>query len=122
MIICALRTAMPSRVVRYRACDFVSIACMCKIRHLFTGIPPYQPRKSDTPRFESFVPFTREEVRREIIGMENKSCEVDQIDTSTLKDILAVCLPTITHIVNVLLTKGDFSEDWKIAIVRPLLK
>ena len=69
------------------------------------------------PRFESFAPLTEEEV-----GMKNKSCELDQIDISTLKDILAVCLPNITQIVNMSLTKGDFNEDWKTAIVRPLLK
>ena len=50
--------------------------------------------------------------------MKNKSCELDQIDTSTLKDILTVCLPTITQIVNISLTNGDFNEDWKTAIVK----
>ena len=50
------------------------------------------------PRFESFAPLTQEEVRREVMGMKNKSCELDQIDTSTLKDILTVCLPAITPI------------------------
>ena len=51
--------------------------------------------------------------------MKNKSCELDQNDTSTLKDIFAVCLPTITQIVNMSLTNRDLNEDWKTAIVRP---
>ena len=63
------------------------------------------------PRSESFAPLTQEEVRREVMRMKNKSCELDLIDTSTLKDILAVCLPTITQIVNMSLTNGDFNED-----------
>ena len=53
--------------------------------------------------------------------MKKKSCELDQIDTSTLKDIPTVCQPTITQIVSMSLTKGDFNEDWKTALVRPLL-
>ena len=69
------------------------------------------------PGFGSFAPLTQEEDRREIIGMKNKSCELDQIDTSTLKDILTVCLPIIIQIVNMSLTKGNFNEDWKTAIV-----
>ena len=86
------------------------------------GIPPYQTRKTGMPKFEYFAPLTHEEVRREIMRMKNKNCELDHIDTSTFKDILTVCLPTITQIVNMSLTKGDFSEDWKTAIIRPLLK
>ena len=54
--------------------------------------------------------------------MKNKSCELNQIDTSTLKDILIVCFPAITQIVDMSLTKRDFIEDWKTAIVRPLLE
>ena len=80
-----------------------------------------QPRKTDMPRFESFAPLTQE-VRTEIIGMKNKSCKLDQMDTSTLKDILTVCLPAITQIANVSLTKGDFNEDWKTATVRSHIK
>ena len=43
-------------------------------------IPPYQPRKTDMLRFESFVPLTQE-VRKDIMGMKNKNCELYQIDT-----------------------------------------
>ena len=85
-------------------------------------IPLYQPRKTDMPIFESFAQLTQEEIRKKIIRMKNKSCELDQIDTSTLRDILVVCLPTITQIVNMSLTKGNSNEDWKTTIVRPLLK
>ena len=40
-----------------------------KIQQLFKGIPPYQPRKTDMPRFESFAPLTQGGVRREIVGI-----------------------------------------------------
>ena len=54
--------------------------------------------------------------------MKNKNCKLDQISTLTLKEIITVCLPSITHIVNMSLTRGYFNTDWKLAIVKPLLK
>ena len=54
--------------------------------------------------------------------MKSKNCELDQISTLTLKEIITACLPTITHIVNMSLTRGDFITDWKLAIVKSLLK
>ena len=39
-----------------------------------------------------------------------------------LKEVITACLPTITCIVNMSLTRGDFITDWKLAIVIPLLK
>ena len=115
----------PGRTSEETAKDFAEFFLnkINKTQQLFTCIPPYQPRKTDMPRFQCFAPLTQEEVRREIIGMKNKSCELDQIDTSTLKDILTVCLPTIMQIVNMSLTKGNFSEDWETTILKnPELK
>ena len=57
-----------------------------------------------------------------IMNMKNKHCELDIIPTSTLKQILDACLPAITQIINLSLTKGEFCEAWKIAIVKSLLK
>ena len=39
-----------------------------------------------------------------------------------LKEVITACLPTITCIANMSLTRGDFITDWKLAIVRPLFK
>ena len=54
--------------------------------------------------------------------MKNKNCEIDQISTLTLKEIITAYLPTITHKFNMSLTRGDFITHWKLAIVRPFLK
>ena len=32
------------------------------------------------------------------------------------------CIPAITKVVNLSLSLGHFFEDWKLAIVRPLIK
>ena len=39
-----------------------------------------------------------------------------------VKQILDACLPAITQIVNLSLTNGEFCKDWKVAVVKPLLK
>ena len=57
-----------------------------------------------------------------MMKMKNKHCKLNIIPTSTLKQILEACLPAITQIVNLSLTNGEFCEDWKVAVVKPLLK
>ena len=93
-----------------------------KIWQSFTGTPQYYPEETNTPKLTSFRPFTDDEVKRDIMSIKNKNCELDQIGTLMLKEVITVCLPTITCIVNMSLKRGDFITDWKLAIVRPLLK
>ena len=88
----------------------------------FTGTLQYHPEETNTPKLTSFRPLTDDEVKREITSIEIKNYKLDQISTQMLKEVITVCLPTITHIVNMSLTRGDFIMDWKLAIVRPLLK
>ena len=54
--------------------------------------------------------------------MKNKSYKLDITPTTLLKEILPASLHTVTQIVNLSLTNGDFNEEWNTAIVRPLLK
>ena len=54
--------------------------------------------------------------------MKNKSCELDTISTDKLKEIQDSYTDTITKIVNISLTNGEFCTQWKTAIVKPLLK
>ena len=48
---------------------------------------PAIPSRRNTPKFTSFKPLTNDDVKREIMGMKNKSCELDQISISTLKGL-----------------------------------
>ena len=54
--------------------------------------------------------------------MQSKSCELDCLPTHILKDHIDSFIPILTKIVNLSLGRGVFSEDWKTAILRPLLK
>ena len=68
-----------------------------------------------------FTPKNGRSPRRNHVN-ENKSCEFDAIPTNLLKEILSPCIETITRIVNTSLTKEIFANNWKTAIVHPLLK
>ena len=57
-----------------------------------------------------------------MIQMRNKSCELDVILTDKLKEIRDACINTITKIVNFSLTNGEFWNQWKITIIKPLIK
>ena len=76
----------------------------------------------EIPSLSQFDPITSEEVTRIISSMATKSCELDAIPTSVLKQITPSIVPTITKIINISLTQGIFTEEWKTAIVHTLLK
>ena len=54
--------------------------------------------------------------------MDKQTCELDHIPTEVLKRILPTILGTITEIVNLSLSTGSFAQDWKTAVVKPLLR
>ena len=80
------------------------------------------PWHKEIPTLSQFDPMTTEEVTRLISSMATKSWELDAIPTSVLKQITPSIVHTITKIINISLTQGIFTEEWKTAIVHPLLK
>ena len=54
--------------------------------------------------------------------MPTKLCELDNIPTGLLKQVLHSCIPAIMKIINLSLDKRDFNAQWKSAVVCPLIK
>ena len=54
--------------------------------------------------------------------MPNKSCQLDNLTTSTLKKVIDVYIPAINRVINLAMEKGGFYTNWKTAIVKPLIK
>ena len=54
--------------------------------------------------------------------MPTKSCSLDPLPSKVLKDIVIPLLPLLTKIINMSLTEGRFADEWKVAVIRPLLK
>ena len=61
-------------------------------------------------------------MHKEILSINNKICELDHIAPAIPKKILPKILGAITEIVNLSLSTGSFTQDWKTMIVKPLLK
>ena len=89
----------------------------------FKGIEEFKPATNEqatTPK--TFSPLSCNEVQKEILSMNNKTCKLDHIPTQVLKKILPIILGAITEIVNISLSTESFAQNWKIVIVKPLLK
>jgi len=69
-----------------------------------------------------FPVFSLDQIRKLITDSKSKSCSLDPIPTWLLKDCLDALLPIITEIVNLSLSSATVPEDYKKAIIIPLLK
>ena len=75
-----------------------------------------------TPTLCSFTPTNVEEIKKVIMKSPSKSCELDALPTSLIKDNIDVLALYITNIVIKPLLSGIFPKSQKIAYVRPLIK
>ena len=103
---------------------------MMKIQKIRTKLDSQDPEPITIPRvpvkeedmFLSFQPLTEDDVRKLIKQSPNKQCSSDPIPTWLLKECLDSLLPVLTLLVNKSLQIGFFPEEWKNAVVKPLLK
>ena len=72
--------------------------------------------------FHSFHPLSENAVSALICKSAKKSCPLDQMPPSLVVGCLDVLLPVISRIVNLSLSHGHFSDEWKEALVTPILK
>jgi len=75
-----------------------------------------------TSTFPNFDDVSEDLVSRMICKSASKSCALDPIPTTLLKDSLGVLLPTITHLINLSLKQGVYPDLFKKALIRPALK
>ena len=71
---------------------------------------------------DCFEPLSQEEVENIINTSPSKSCDMDPIPMTLLKEILPSVITILTEIINKSLTSGIFPDSLKIALVKPLLK
>ena len=92
------------------------------IWHQFKHIPQYKVPPRNTPTLKSFATITENDLLKLIMEMPTKTCESDIIPTKLLKEILPTIIPALTKIANLSINNGVFSEKWKSATVKPLIK
>ena len=67
-------------------------------------------------------PLKNEEVRQIVKEMPAKYCDLAAVPTSIIKEALDLLLPTLVKLFNLSLVEGKFAQQWKTALVKPLLK
>ena len=92
------------------------------IRASLEELPIYNPHQTAKVVMSKFDQVTESKVARCIRTMASKSCKLDAIPTTALKQVLDTVIAPITKIVNVSLENGIFTSKWKTAIVHPILK
>ena len=78
--------------------------------------------KATSMPLSKFSQMSVEDIMLIIKSMASKSCELDVVPTTLLKNKLPHIIDTLVKIINASLEQGVFAEKWKVAIVRPLLK
>ena len=95
-----------------------------KIRESFpsASVDPHEVDNTGVPMLNTLQPTSVEELRKLICSGNTKSCLLDPIPTSLLKECLDVLLPILVRIVNLSFASNTFPKALKIAMVIPLLK
>ena len=92
------------------------------IRQSLCHKPKYEPKGVEATTFCEFRELSPAEIRSIIKSMPTKSCELDVLPAKLIKQYLDDLLPLITTIINTSLYHGVFVSQWKVAVIRPLLK
>ena len=98
----------------------LKIQRMCDSLEGFEKCSPQQHHGASKP--SSFTLMTEFEIVSMINGMASNSCEIDPIPTTLLKNILPSIIKLITNIINISLQFGVFAKNWKVAVIKSLLK
>ena len=93
-----------------------------KVMDIFGGNVKYSPPIRPCTKLLNFKPFTEEQVLNIINQMHYTTCEMDPYNTKFLMKFKDTLIGTITKIINVSMTTGKYLGEWKITVVRPLIK
>jgi len=92
------------------------------IRQSTGNSPPSTKFPPSTAVFERFELYSPEEIRKQIQLTKSKSCSLDPIRTTILKEFLEELLPFVTEMCNRSLQQGWLSISKRHAIVKPIIK
>ena len=70
---------------------------------------------------KSFLPLSKLEIRKLVMGMKTKTNELDLLPTKFIKENIEKFIGLLTKIVNISLESGVFAKEWKMALLHPLI-
>ena len=118
------KAVLPNNIPDDKVANELSSFFTGKIEKIYANFDDSQPVLPPTsiPALHSFSPATCDEVRKLILSSASKSCSLDPIPTYLLKECLDVLLPIIVKIINLSLLSAIVPEEFKKAVVTPILK
>ena len=82
----------------------------------------YKPTRREVPKFSRYSRITEDQVEKIVRSMPSKCCELDVMPPKIMKQIIPSIIMPITNLINNSLENGVFANNWKTAIIKPLLK
>ena len=92
------------------------------IRQSTGSSPPSTMLPPSHNKLHSFYRYSSEEIRKLVVASKTKSCALDPVPTSILKEFLDELLPFITEMCNRSLLEGRLPLSQRHAIVTPIIK
>ena len=84
------------------------------------NIPPVQKLEIRS-KMNDFESASEDEISKLILNSSSKSCDLDPIPTSVLKNCLDILITAITDIINISMETSTFPQNFKVAHIRSLL-
>ena len=120
--------ALPEFTSVKSLCDHFSRYFVDKIETIHSKFPdkvqniPQVQKTEIGSKMNVFERASEDEIKKLILNLLSKSCDLYPIPTSVLKNCLDILLTPITDIINILMETSTFPQNFKEAHVRPLLK
>jgi len=90
--------------------------------HLQTALVFFHRQNIQTASFSAFTPASESEIHKILSNCRSKQPDSDPIPTGLLEECSSVLVSTITNIVNLSLTSGQFHPTLEESVISPLLK
>ena len=109
-------------------CDHLSRYFVDKIETIRSKFPdkvqniPQVQKPEIRSKMNVFERASEDEIKKLILSSLSKTCDLDPIPTSVLKNCLDILITPITDIINISKETSTFPQNFKEAHVRPLLK
>ena len=86
------------------------------------GQPIITQREGTGVTLNAFKRLSDDDVLKLIVTSKSTTCALDPLPSMLIKKYVLVFLPILTYIINRCLASGQFPDEWKTALVVPLIK
>ena len=108
--------------------EFTSVKSLCDhfskyfVEKIETTRSKFPDKVHNIPSVQKTEIRSEDEIKKLILSSSSKSCDLDPIPTSVLKNCLDILITPITDIINISMETSTFPQNFKETHVRPLLK